>query len=663
MRLLLVPVLLVAATACGGDDDDAPATTAYFDLDGPLAGAETYWNLPFPSDLRLLPSGAPDLAGYPNPRRVPIVEDLISVSGDRRGWPLQPIGYVRFTQPVPARAITDVLPAGDPAAILIDIDPASPERGAMYPIVASVLPEDPFVPSNLVAFAPRPGIVLRPHTRYAYVVRTGFAPGFVPPPAFAALAAGDTPAGARGAAAAELFAPLWPTLETAGIPASDVVVATVFTTGDEIAHTHARSEAVRAAYSPAIEGLTLHGGDTYDGFCTLRGTITMPQFQAGTPPFDDEGRFVLDDGDRPQRQRDETIPVTITIPKQPMPAAGWPLHQWIHGSGGDSLQVAERGPTTEPGGTPTPGKGPGYVVALHGLAAASTAMPVNPERVPNATDYAYLNISNLVAFPYTFQQGVFEQRLFLDALLALRIPHALLDGCGVPAPAGSAEHFFDPDKVTAGGQSMGGMYTNMTAAVEPRWRALVPTGAGGMWNLMILETELIPGALSLIAGMLGVDEAELVFTHPALSVLALGWEAAEPVAYMARVNRRPLPGHGPRHVYQSVPEGDENFTTTIYDAAALAYGNQQAGDVIWPTLQDALALDGLDGVLPYPVSGNRDGTTAVAVQFEGDGIVDPHYIFAQLDEVKHQYGCFLESFVRDGVPTVPAPGGLTDPCP
>src|SRR5690606_30197052 len=145
---------------------------------------------------------------------------------------------------------------------------------------------------------------------------------------------------------------------------------------------------------------------------------------------------------------DETIPVTITIPKRPMPEAGWPLHQWIHGSGGDSLQVVERGPTTEPGGAPTPGKGPGYVAALHGLAAASTAMPVNPERVPGASDYAYLNINNLVAFPYTFQQGVFEQRLFLDALLALRIPHSLLASCGVPAPAGTTEHFFDPDKLT-----------------------------------------------------------------------------------------------------------------------------------------------------------------------------------------------------------------------
>ncbi len=148
-----------------------------------------------------------------------------------------------------------------------------------------------------------------------------------------------------------------------------------------------------------------------------------------------------------------------------------------------------------------------------------------------------------------------------------------------------------------------------------------------------------------------------------MNALAMGWEAADPFVYVARINHRPLPGLPPHDVYQPTPKGDENFTIAIYDAAALAYGNEQAGTSVWPSMQDTLALDGLDGLVPYPVRGNVGGRTRVAVQFEGDGIIDPHYIFAQLDEVKHQYGCFLASYVRDGVATVPAPGALTDPCP
>ena len=652
--------MFVLAAGCGGDDQ--PGSTAYFDLQGSISEPATFWNFPFPSDLRLAASGAPDLTGFPNPRNVPILNALISVVGERRGWPTMPAAYVRFTQPVPERTIANVIPAGDPAVVLIDIDPASPELGSTYPLVAATLPEDPYVPSNLVGFAPRPGIVLRGNTRYAYVIRTAFAPGFAPPHDFANLVVGHVPAGGLGEAAAELYAPLWPALDAAGIPRTDVIVATVFTTGDEVARARARSEALRAIHHPTINSLTLIGGATHDGFCEVRGTITMPQFQKGTQPFDIEGRFVVDAADVPQQQGMMTIPLTITLPKRAMPAAGWPLYQFFHGSGGVSTGLVDLGHSPTAADEPEPGKGPGYVVALHGIAAASAAMPVNPERLPGATDYSYLNINNLAAFPFTFQQGVFEQRLFLDALLALQIPQALVTSCGVPAPAGGVHHF-DPTQLMAGGQSMGGMYTNMVGAVEPRFGALVPTGAGGFWNLMILETATIPGARALLGTALGVDDSQLFFLHPGLDTMALGWEIAEPMAYMARLARRPLAGMSARHIYEPVGKGDTYFPIDVYDAAALAYGNQQVGPELWPSMQQALGDDKLGGLAAYPVKGNRAGKTRVVVQYAGDGLIDPHYLYRQLDEVKHQYGCFLESYVRDGVPTVPAPGGLTDPCP
>ena len=657
MRSLIALVLVLAA--CGGDD--APARTAYFELDGSIATPATFWDLPFPSDLRLAANGAPDMTGFPNPRDVPILRALISVVDERRGWPTMPTAYVRFTAPVPDQALTTVIPATSDAAMLIDIDPSSPEIGTRYPIVAATLPTDAYVPSGLVALSPRPGTVLRGHTIYAYVIRTAFAPGFEPPPAFAALAAGKTPSGSRGAAAAALYAPLWPALEAAGVDRSDVVVATVFTTGDEVLRTRLRSEAIRASYDAQIETLALDTTATRDGFCELRGTIKMPQFQTGTQPFDMEGRFVVDASDVPAKQGEMTIPFTITLPKAAMPAAGWPLYQFFHGSGGESTDVVELGYSPTPADEPEPGKGPGYVVALHGIAAVSAAMPVNPERLPGASDYSYLNINNLAAFPFTFQQGAFEQRLLLDAMLDLQIPQAMVAACGIPAPTGGV-HRFDPTKLAAGGQSMGGMYTNMIGAIEPRYGALVPTGAGGYWNLMILETATIPGARSLLGTALGVDDSQLVFVHPGLDAMALGWEIAEPLAYMARLDRRPLPGTAARHIYEPVGKDDSYFPIDVYDAAALAYGNQQAGTAVWPSMQDALATDGLDGLAAYPVKANRDGATRVVVQFHGDGILDAHYLYRQNEEVKHQYGCFLETYVRDGLPTVVAPGGLLAPC-
>jgi hypothetical protein len=263
---------------------------------------------------------------------------------------------------------------------------------------------------------------------------------------------------------------------------------------------------------------------------------------------------------------------------------------------------------------------------------------------------------------------VIEQRLLLDALLDLQIPPATLAGCsGIALPGGATSHRFDASKLVAGGQSMGGMYTNMVGAVEERFGALVPTGAGGYWTLMILESDFIPGAAGLLAAILSTDAGALRFVHPGLSLLETAFDISEPMASMNRLAHRPLAGFPVRHIYEPVGQGDEYFPTTVFDAAAVAYGNQQAGATIWPGMQDALAAIGLDGVASYPVSQNRvaaDGTpyTGVVVQFESDGIENAHYIYRQLDEVKHQYGCFLATWIADGTPTVPAPGAIGEPC-
>src|SRR5689334_2755938 len=134
------PSLLLVLVACGTTNDPSP--TIAFDLDGPLADA-TFWDLPFPSDLRLTDTGAPDMAGFPNPRKVPLLESLLSVIPERRGWPVMPAAYFRFTAPIADRAISDLIaPGPDAPALLIDIDATSTELGATYPIVAQTLAPD-----------------------------------------------------------------------------------------------------------------------------------------------------------------------------------------------------------------------------------------------------------------------------------------------------------------------------------------------------------------------------------------------------------------------------------------------------------------------------------------------------------------------------------------
>lgn len=690
---------LEASIEASADATQAPVT-ALMDFGADLTQSAHFYDLPYPSDLRLSARGTPDLTGFPHAEGGgAILQGLLDLAQNRPGWPVLPVGYFRFTGALSRRALDTVLPAAaDAPVLLVDIDPRSSERGRLIPVVAATPGTDDYLLPNTLAVGARPGFVLRAGRTYAFVVRRSVndASGqpLQVPASMAALAAGQAPMGSRGEAARTLYAPLFETLRTLNIDASTVVAATVFTTGDVVAETAAMGDRVLANYDVTIDNLALAPGDsvaTHPRYCQLVGTVNMPQFQQGTPPFNTDGSFLLDANGVPQRTSYPSlpnygrVPVTVTLPRNsPMPASGFPLVVYFHGSGGVSNAVVDRGlwapqsathPCAETDtwngvmGCNTLGQGPAYVLAARGLAAAGSAMPVNPERLPGASETAYLNLNNLRSFPYTFRQGVFEQRLYLRALSRLRIPATLVAQCaGVTLPAGATEARFDVSRLVSQGQSMGGMYTNLISATEPLVRAAIPTGAGGYWGYFILQTSLVPGAVTTLGLVLG-SRVPLTFVHPALVMLETAWEPAEPYVYMPRIARRPLQGHPVRPIYEPAGQGDSYFPTVVYDGAALAYGHNQAGREVWPTMQQALQLDNLAGLASYPVSNNRrseDGSmyTGVVVQYEGDGVYDPHAIYSQLDAVKYQYSCFAQSFVQSGTARVPDPTGHRpeDPC-
>jgi hypothetical protein len=483
-----------------------------------------------------------------------------------------------------------------------------------------------------------------------------------------------------------------PALQAAGVDPTQVAAATVFTTGDVVADLSDLSTKVFQKYQPTVSvtGVAVDSNvlDTNSRFCELQAQVTYPQFQQGTPPYDTGGLFATGPDGLPIKQGDQVAPVTITLPKQAMPAGGFPLIVFFHGTGGVSTAIADRGPwrpetdTTQcplgqaldtwngVTGCNTPGQGPGWVMAAHGMAMAASALPVNPQRWPagqNSNLPEYLNINNVAATRDIFRQGVLEQRLFFDALRRLTIAPATVAACtGLSLPAGETAYHFRDDPLLAQGQSMGAMYANMISAVEPRIKAVVPTGAGGYWSYFILQTQFFPnvkGDLGLLLGLRG----SFSHLHPAMHLTQIALEPVDPIVFMPRVGREPLPGHPARPVYEAHGQGDSYFPTDVQDAVAMAYGNKEAGNVVWPTMQDGLKLEGLAGILPYPVKNDlasSAGTpyTGVVVQYMGDGVYDPHAIYSQLDAVKYQYGCFFQSFLATGAATVPAPAAYSVPC-
>jgi hypothetical protein len=456
------------------------------------------------------------------------------------------------------------------------------------------------------------------------------------------------------------LAPLWETLATIGVDKSTVAAATVFTTGDVVADTAALGDKVLAAHQPSITDLALEADATNarPSMCHLRGKIVMPQFQKGTPPFDSEGLFEIGEGGAPVKQRDETLNVSIAVPRTAMPPEGYPLTVYIHGSGGVSRQFVDGGGNDEGDGIST---WPGVVLTERGFAVAGTALPISPERVPGATDYAYINPDNLVALRDTFREGVLETRLLVSALEKLRIPASAVSGCS----AETGEIKFAPN-VHLQGQSMGGMYTNLVAPTDPRIKVAVPTGGGGYLIYFLLQTSFVENVGGLLSVVLRTSE-RMSFLHPALHIGETAIEASDPLVSANRLAKRPLPGHPARYVYAPQGQGDSYFTTQVFDAMTLAYGSPRAGDEVWPSMREAQKLVGLDAVAPYPVKSNltsENGSqyTGVVVQY-ADPVFDAHQIYRRLPAVQHQFGCFHQSFRKTGVAVLPAPAATRDaPC-
>ncbi|HHP7245051.1 MAG TPA: hypothetical protein ACFE0H_10245 [Elainellaceae cyanobacterium] len=665
---------------------------ATFDLNADLSDPNEFYNLPYPSDFRLDADGHPDLSGFPVfTKTFGFFKRLKTISSDRPAFPTTAAGYFRFNQPLASLDPTELI-AADPQAsiLLVDIGRTSPERGRLFPVVATNPTPDPFyVPKYLLAVSPYPGIVLKPNRQYAYVIRRSLksenGQPLQAPKAFEELRQGLIPSGElkRKFKAYLLYKPLWETLDQLEINRNSVVAATVFTTGDVVAEMAQLSNQVLEHYDPSIKLIRFEPEKIVTGLdhCKFLAEVTLPQFQRGIPPFlffeKKEGLFEFDNNGRLQEQRKQTIPVVITLPKKPMPKGGYPLMVYYHGSGGLSTQVVDRGPVPEVNGKRIPGRGPADVIARRGFASVGSALPLNPERIPVVvSDFfgnrPYLNPTNPSAYRDTFRQGVIEQRLLLKALEHVRILPEQLGSCSGPSlPATEKEFWLNTSEVTVLGQSQGAQYAAMMGAVEPRIKAVVPTGSGGFWALLFSalansddsDFQKIADVLSQVLK----KSDPLDQLYPALRLLQSSWEAAEPMVYMPRISKRPLPGHSPRAIYQPVGKGDRAFPEEVFDAVALATGVQQAGPVLWPEMQDSLALEGLDGIVSYPVSKNltnENGTpyTGVVVQYEGDGLDDPHTIFSQLDDVKFQYGCFIESVSKTGTGVVSKAKPVLLPC-
>lgn len=626
-----------------------------------------FFDLPWPFDVRRTATGGPDTTGLPNPRGEAFIDQTYRVCSEADGF--SPTGHIYLLFDGPINSPTD-----DPLAstrapypvLLVDIDPNSPDRLTRHPFNVAVKQRaDSIRPANLLQMLPIPGRGLRFKTTYAAIVlRSLGGPNTAwlgQSPTLTTLLAGREPVIPKGAEMAKAFGPLPAALRDLGIHPQDVAAATVFTTGDPTA------KLVRqVAHVSTLPGLPLSEPfvirDRFADFTALKAAFRVPQYQDGYTPFLFQGgRQVVDAQGRPVQQSVARSEFQVSVPKGAMPAGGFPLYLYCHGTGGLPGQAIDRGRWTTATTPPPPGSGQASYMGRAGWATACMAGPFSPARLGflAADGYLAYNFLNPVAMRDNFLQMVLEQIHFLKTLLSLRIDASLCPGTDASAsPDGKVG--FDPAKVVIGGQSLGSYLAGMLAATSDAFQGAILTGAGGSWVEFAFGPK-VPFDLHLVVDLLSLPLGETLDRfHPLIMAFDLGVGPADNTQYHRFILREPLPGHTPPHVL--VIEGDKDLqvATALQRALVLGIGLDFVGSDPGPTPADqilpVLPIAGLNQ-LSYPVGGNRtlangQRRTAVVVRYREDGIQEGHMVVFQLDAPKRQITDFLGAIKGGTVPTV-----------
>jgi pimeloyl-ACP methyl ester carboxylesterase len=378
----------------------------------------------------------------------------------------------------------------------------------------------------------------------------------------------------------------------------------------------------------------------------------------------DDGRQVVDANGLPVTQWTDTAGFEICVPKGKMPAKGFPLYFWVHGTGGDPTQFADRGRVDTNGGSPPPGSGMASYLSPRGWAGACAAGPLSPTRIGmlSAQGYIAYDFFNPVSMRDNFVQMILEMVLFRRLVLNLRIDPKLCPGTDASASI-DGKIGFDPDTMIVGGQSLGSYLAGMLAALLPDWKGCVLTGAGGSWvEFPFGPSDPVRPATIIDTFALPSGEHVDQF-HPYVMAFDLALGPADNTHYLEKVQRDPLPGHNPPHVLIIEGHGDLQVPENLQRCDILAIGTDLVGPEILPNPldeQDAPCLPwgGLQQ-LPYPVQGNRtlaNGLvrTAVVTRYEHDtvGRTDGHYVTYQFQAPKDQIGEFASDISAGRVPNV-----------
>lgn len=594
---------------CGAPADPLGAAALY----DTSPEREDFFALPWPSDTRLLPGPGPegdgrrrlDLAGFIDPGGILGQFRAVIAADPLDGFGTQSAIYFRFDAPLDPAS----LPAGaaaslDPRASVFLVDTS----GQRAPVRVRFTDRgNGYIGPHALSLLPEPGFPLRPRTTYTAVITDAVraADGgrvrrdprytFSPPPG---------PGGSAGL----------------GIDPDRIVVSTTFTTQDATALMQALRAAVHRTPAPTVLDLAYKRTDSRGRWDEYTGTYVTPNFQEGEPPYATTGGQIhLGADGQPEPVRSETVRFALTVPRAPMPAAGWPIVLYAHATGGDYESFIYDGSA---GAAAAVTDRTGRILAR--LATISIDQVLHGTRDPTGSDpnLSFFNFRNLPAARDNAKQGA------LDDFQLLRLVEGF-DVAAAPTPDGSAGSpiRFDTGRIYFKGHSQGGLTGPLFLAYEPKVRAAVLSGAGGNLLLSLLAKTEPYDIATLVAVLLDGEARE---EHPMLALVQTYLESSDPSNYGRLFFREPPAGFLPKSIYHSLGLIDRYTPVSTIKALALAMGVQPVRPLPEPIA--TLPLAGLTAA-DAPVQSNVSQGSATAVLGE--------YQVPLIDDVQQYDGHFV----------------------
>lgn len=514
--------------------------------------AREFTATPWPSD-RLLKDGHVDLGTFPNPNEINIIQRYLEYGEEvLDGWSRNGSVYFQLSAPLdPASLPSAETTMSEPKAAvqLVDVTPGGAHYGERRPLLFEQVDgkDDPFYLGPTLAVRPVFGFPLADRGTYcAFVTR--------------ALKGADgkylaaNPAFDTALSTEPSLGPLRAWLEDAPVLASDLASATCFTTQDATREMRILEAFIAGRPSTAPEEL-VYTGKTQN-FYEVVGWYHTPNFQSGDKPYRDEGGDLkLDEAGQPIVQEDERVRFRLLIPRNSeMPAAGWPIILYSHGTFGDWKTCVE---------------GSEAEAVREGLAMICVDQPLHGARRVNPNEEVnYLDVFNFLnprSGRMTFRQSAVD-----TMWLSKMVTDGRFDLAADATEFGQVIKL-DPATIVFFGHSHGGLAGTIVLASDARIKGAVLSGASGVMIETILLRKDPLDISSTLALVLGVLPERLDTFHPAMTLAQTLVDATDPINY-APYWLNPVTGGNSKHVFMTEGTMDEASPAVGADAVAAAAG-------------------------------------------------------------------------------------------